>query len=114
MYISCILCFQSGGGGATSGAEIGMERLVMPGGHQVNRPGEMEIVSKTCVYFGMKGSVIELLVVRDVKLITPNFLLHSNYDWQYYKCQYQVPPTNSSPDPKEHSYGPEDPRALPK
>ena len=73
MYTSCILCFQSGGGGATSsGMEIGMsaasafgaERLVVPGGHQVNWPGEVEIVSKTCVYFGMKRSVIELLVAR--------------------------------------------------
>ena len=73
MYTSCILCFQSGGGGATSySMEIGtwavstfgVERLVMPGGHQVNWLGEVEIVSKTCVYFGMKRSVVELLVVR--------------------------------------------------
>ena len=83
LYTSCILCFQSGGGGATSsGTGIGAlvvsafsaERLVVPGGHQVNQPGEVEIVSKTCVYFGMKRSVVELLVVRGyVKVITPHF-----------------------------------------
>ena len=47
MYTSCILCFQSGGGGATSsGAEIGAwaasafsaEGVVVPGGHKVNWP----------------------------------------------------------------------------
>ena len=62
------LCFQSGGRGATSSAEIGMEisteRLVAPGCHQVDWLGKVEIVSKTGVYFGMKRSVIELLVVR--------------------------------------------------
>ena len=75
------MCFQLGGGGAaSSGMEIGVwvvrtfgaERLVVPvQSTKVYRlpiishwPGEVEIVSKTCVYFGMKRSVIELLVVR--------------------------------------------------
>ena len=45
-------------------------------------------------------------------MITPHFLLHSNYNQWYYKLWYWAPPTNSSPDPEEHSYGPKDPRAL--
>ena len=67
MYISCILCFQSGGRGVTSsGAEGGgmgvssAERMVAP----VDWVGKVEIVSKTCVHFGMKRSVNELMVVR--------------------------------------------------
>ena len=42
----------------------GAERVVTPGHHQVKWAGEVEIVSKTCVYFGMERSVSELLVVR--------------------------------------------------
>ena len=71
----------------------------------------------------MKWSVSELLVVRDLLSdlfckngvgTTPYFLLHNNYDWQYYKLHYKAPPTISSPDPEMHDYGPKDPRALPK
>ena len=40
------------------------EGMVAPGCHQVNCVGKMEVVSKTCVQFGMKRSVNELLVVR--------------------------------------------------
>ena len=60
MYTSCVLCFQSGGGGTTSGMEIAfsawvvsasgvVESLVAASDHQVNWPWEVEIVSKTCV-----------------------------------------------------------------
>ena len=65
------LCFQSGERGVTSsGVEEGstwassMERVVAPGHHQVDQAGKVETVSKTCVHFGMKRSVNELLVVR--------------------------------------------------
>ena len=67
----CLLCFQSGGRGVTycSAEGGGMrasseERVVAPGCHQVNKVGKVEVVSKTCVQFGMKRSVNELLVVR--------------------------------------------------
>ena len=41
--------------------------MVAPGHHQVNGMGQMEVVSKTCVYFRVKMSVNELLVI--LKLI---------------------------------------------
>ena len=43
------------------------EDMVAPGHHQVNVMGHMEVVSKTCVYFRVKMSVNELLVI--LKLI---------------------------------------------
>ena len=39
-------------------------------------------------------------------------LVCSNYDQWYYKKRYHVP-TDSSPDPEDHPYGPGDPWALP-
>ena len=36
----------------------------------------------------------------------------SNYDKKYYRLQYHIP-TDSSTDPEEHPYGPEDPQSLP-
>ena len=55
---------QCRGGGMWAASSA--ERVVVPGCHQVNWVGEVEIVSKTCVYFGMKRFVNELLVVRDM------------------------------------------------
>ena len=54
----------------------------------------------------------ELLAVRD--LLSDLLLLScSNYNRHYYKRQFQVP-TDSSPDPEDHPFGPEDPCAVPK
>ena len=41
--------------------------MVVPGHHQVDGMGQMEVVSKTCVYFRVKMSVNEMLVI--LKLI---------------------------------------------
>ena len=60
MNTSCFLCLQSGGGGATSSSRdqcVGGEHLWHGKGGGTRWPpsqlaGEVEIVSKTCVYFG--------------------------------------------------------------
>ena len=52
MYISCVLCFQSGGGGTTSSSGVQQPtqvEMVVSGHHQIHGTWEMEIVSKISV-----------------------------------------------------------------
>ena len=48
MYVSCVLCFQSGGRGGTTSSGMQME-VVVASGHQIHGMWKMEIVSKICV-----------------------------------------------------------------
>ena len=96
------LCFQSGGGGG-GGREGWAVVAVVVCGKEIHQPWEMEIVSKTVGFF-----ILSMVIVKNH---SDHFLFDSNYDKQFYWRRFWVP-TDSSPDPEDHTYGPEDPHAL--
>ena len=86
-----------------------MEKM-MACGQEIHEVGKVALVSETHVF-----SLNLLPLSRTVWLYGDNHsicpLSCSNYDKEYYEWRLWVP-TDSSPNPEDHPYGPEDPRAL--
>ena len=107
------LCFQPGGrrtAAKNKAAAIEMAETAMASGKEIDWLGQVALVSKNftflvCVCFTLGCECSKIIMVSV-------FLLNSNYNKRYYQKRFHVP-TESCPDPEDHLYGPEDPRALP-
>ena len=55
VYISCVLCFQSGGG--REGSMTPSPEMVVSGGHQIDWTWQMEIVSKPIFFIVLNAGV---------------------------------------------------------
>ena len=77
--------------------------VVEASGKEEGGSGKVEIVSKTLFFVVKCGSKIITVTIS---------YFDSNYDRWYYRKRFHIP-GDSSQDPKGHTYGPEDPQALP-
>ena len=106
-----IIVFSVRTGGTPRETKAPKKKKMLACGPQIYGAGEVVLVSKTHIF-----SLNLLPLSRTVWLYGDNHsicpLSCSNYDKEYHKQQLLVP-TDSSPDPKDHPYGPKDPRALP-
>ena len=104
-----IIVAQSGGG--TPRETKALKKKTLACGLQIYGVGEVAIVRKLHIFsLNLLPLSRTVLLYGDNHSICP--LSCSNYDKEYHKQRLLVP-TDSSPDPKDHPYGPEDPRALP-